>query len=124
MTRKEIHIPAALFDRDYDSSSILPLNGAERVYFGSLFDDVRWTWYADDHVHVPHFGDDPEDKEWQTILRSHHEEAKAKTPDPRAYRVRIVVEVEELSPEESRRLIAEALERDAKRFAARVINGS
>lgn len=95
MERRETVIGPSFLESDYDGAAILPL---ERGVYGlvSLFpDNAQWTRSAHAH-HVD--GTRLDDNMWRDV--------RAHEPPMKLYRVRVVVEIEEVSEEETQALLA------------------
>ncbi len=116
--RFELETSAALFECDPESAWMQPLDGEKYVSFGVMFREVEWTNDISAHVDAPlPLSGSSDDKQWAARANAWKAEARAEQPKPVAYRVKIVIEYEALSEEESAKAIAEARERDARRVA-------
>lgn len=114
--RKEMDIPAALLEWDHDAGqwiTTLHTEHPERVTLGSMMDVAAWQRGVGVHVEAPPLLD-PNDELSEHSVR-YYAEQKAEAPPPRAWRVKIVVEYEELPEDEATKWIGEALARDIER---------
>lgn len=117
MTRYEFETDAAMFECDPESAWMQPLDGGQIVSFGSMFSSVQWTNDISAHIDAPSqpFSDSDYDREWSERFNAQKAEERATQPNPVVYRVKITIEYEPLSPDESAKAIAEARKRDIER---------
>lgn len=121
VTRFELESRAAIFVHDYESSWIAPLDDpdAKQATLLTMFRDAKWTeeQCATAHVDAPFLplSDDPQEVDIAERLNRDREERRAEQPAPAVYRVKVSIEYERLSDEESAKAIAEALALDVAR---------
>lgn len=113
---RELVLNAALLGVDYDSFGLFDLeeHPPQLHTLSSLLSGAEFTWHAMEHIapFTPRVDEgDEHDRQWKELVLRRRAADLQRTPNPRVYRVRIVVELEPLSDEESRRLINEARER-------------
>lgn len=119
--RFELESRAAIFVHDYESSWMTPLDDpdAKQATLLTMFRDAKWTeeQCATAHVDAPFLplSDDPQEVDIAERLNRDREERRAEQPAPVVYRVKVSIEYEPLSEEESAKAIAEALARDVAR---------
>jgi hypothetical protein len=130
VTRFEFESSAAIFVHDFESSWMAPLDDpdAQHVALGSLFRGATWSMdeLVSAHINAPHLPwvGDPEDVERTERWNREREELRAAEPAPVVYRVKVSIEYERLSDEESAKAITEALARDVARRDAQMKDGA
>lgn len=125
--RHVFEIKHAMFEADHESPSLLDVDSARQtnLYFSDLFPGVSWTWYAMDHLMAPNrisIEEDNDDESLQRLDRSNwasHLRSRQKTPDPKMYSVRIIVEYEPVDQDLARAIIRERYEKSQSEDSSR-----
>lgn len=129
MTRFEFESSAAVFVHGFESSRMQPLDDPSDPYVSlpTLFRGATWTGETrlDAHIAAPFLPltDDPADAENAERWNREREQLRAKQPPPAVYRVKVSVEYERLSDEESAKAIEAARARDIARRDAQMKDG-
>ena len=118
MATFEFESEAALLECDPESAHLRDLADGTLMTFGTMFAGVEWTKCIRAHTEapIPPLSDKEEDRRIAKELNEWGAQMRREQPNPRAYRVKITVEYEPLSEEESARAIAAAVARDAARW--------